>query len=111
VDALRTANLGLRFLLELAMLAGLAWWGWHEWGWWAAILLPLALAFVWGSFLSPKARWMLPRPARLVLELAVFAAAAAAYYGAGGVAFAVGFGAVAAVSELVHWTAPAPPPV
>jgi hypothetical protein len=107
VDALRTANMGLRFLLELALLGGVAWWGWHEWGWWAAVLLPVALAFVWGSFLSPKARWSIPLGARLTLELAVFAAAAAAYYGAGGVAVAIGFGAVAALSEVLHWTAPA----
>jgi hypothetical protein len=111
VDTLRAANMGLRFLLELALLAGVAWWGWHAWGWWAAILLPVALAFVWGSFLSPKARWSIPLRARFALELAVFVTAAAAYYGAGGVGVAVGFGAVAAVSEILHWTVPAISPV
>jgi hypothetical protein len=111
MDALRTANAGLRFLLELAMLAGVAWWGWHEWGWWAAIALPLAFAVVWGSFLSPKARWTIPTAARFALELVVFASAGAAYYGAAGAAVAVGFGVAAAVSELVHWTSPAISPV
>lgn len=107
MGVLRTANSGLRFLLEFAMLAGVSWWGWNELGWWAAIVLPLALAFVWGSFLSPKARWTIPTRARFALELAVFASAVAAYYGAGGVAPAVGFGAAAAASELVSWTGPA----
>lgn len=89
------------------MLVGVAFWGWHEWSWWGAIVLPVALAVVWGSFLSPKARWTIPPPARFALELGVFAAAAAAYYGAGGLTAAVGFGAVAIVSEVVHWTDPA----
>ena len=108
---MRTANMGLRFLLELALLAGVAWWGWDALGWWAAVALPLGLAVVWGSFLSPKARWTMRVPARLALELTVFGAATAAYYGAGGVAAAVAFAAIAAASELVHWTEPPSSPV
>ena len=104
MDAFRTANLGLRFLLELGLLAGVAWWGWHEWGWWAAVLLPIALAVVWSSFLSPKARWTIPVRARFALELVVFAAGTAAYLRAGGAGVAVAFAVVAAASELVTWT-------
>jgi hypothetical protein len=105
VDALRVANLGLRFLLELAMLVGVGWWGRHEAGWWAAVALPLAFAAIWGGFLSPRARVELPRPARLALELVVFAIAAAAYYGAGQPWLAAGFAAAVAVSEALHWSA------
>jgi Protein of unknown function (DUF2568) len=104
VASVRTANLGLRFLLELAMLVGLGWWGGHVVGWWAAVLLPVAAALVWGAFLSPKARWTIPRPARLVLELVLFALAAAGYYGAGQSSIAVVFAVAVAVSEVVTWT-------
>ena len=55
------ANLALRFLLELAALAAMSWWGWETGGSTAArlalaIVFPLAVAFVWGTFIAPKAR-------------------------------------------------------
>jgi len=106
VASVRTANLGLRFLLELALLVGLGWWGGHVVGWWAAIVLPAAAAVLWGSFLSPKARWTIPRPAKLVLELGLFGLAAAGYYGAGQPWIAVGFAAAVVVSEIALWTEP-----
>jgi hypothetical protein len=108
VASVRTANLGLRFALELALLVGVGWWGGHVLGWWAAVLLPLVAAVVWGAFLSPRARWTIPRPARLVLELFIFALAAAGYWGAGQPWIAVGFAVAVAVSEVVTWTGPAP---
>jgi uncharacterized protein DUF2568 len=83
VASVRTANLGLRFLLELGLLVGVGWWGGHALGWWAAVVLPLAAAFLWGSFLAPKARWTIPSLARLVLELVLFALAAVGYWRAG----------------------------
>jgi hypothetical protein len=81
VTSVRTANLGLRLLFELGLLVGVGWWGGHAPGWWAAVLLPLAAAVVWGSFLSPKARWTILPAARLVLELVLFSLAAVAYWG------------------------------
>jgi hypothetical protein len=106
VTSVRTANLGLRFLLELGMLVGIGWWGGHVVGWWAAVLLPLVSAAFWGSFLSPKARWTIPSAARLVLELVLFGLAAAGYYGAGQPSIAVGYAVAVAVSEIVTWTMP-----
>jgi hypothetical protein len=106
VTSVRTANLGLRFLLELGLLVGLGWWGGHVVGWWAAVLLPLGAAIIWGSFLSPKARWTIPPAARLVLELVLFGLAAAGYYGAGQLWIAAGFAALVLLSEIVTWTSP-----
>jgi hypothetical protein len=106
VTSVRTANLGLRFLLELGLLVGIGWWGGHAVGWWAAVLLPLAAAVIWGSFLSPKARWTIPPAARLLLELVLFGLAAAGYYGAGQPWIAVGFAGAVVVSEILTWTAP-----
>ena len=65
--SVRTANLALRFLLELGLLVGVGWWSKHAVGWWAAVVFPLAAAVVWGSFLSPKARWTIQPPVRLAL--------------------------------------------
>ncbi|HET7571667.1 MAG TPA: DUF2568 domain-containing protein [Gaiellaceae bacterium] len=105
MDALRAANLGLRFLLELALLAGVGSWGWEETGWWGAAALPLAFAAIWGVFLSPKARVRLPRGVRLALELTVFALAAAGFFGAGHPRLALAFAVAVAVGEAIHWSA------
>jgi hypothetical protein len=106
VTSVRTANLGLRFLLELGLLVGVGWWGGHALGWWAAVLLPLAAAAIWGSFLSPKARWTIPPAARLVLELVLFGLATVGYWRAGHPWIAAGFGALVVLSEIVTWTSP-----
>ena len=72
--------LAVRFLAELGMLAALAWGGWHLTGSTApALLLALALpavaATVWGMWVAPKARRRLADPARLAVEVTLFAAA------------------------------------
>lgn len=75
--------LTIRFLLELAALAALAWWGVRT-GETALtkVLLgagaPLAMAVVWGAFIAPKASFAVPGPVHVALQLAVLAAATAA---------------------------------
>ncbi|MDQ4077971.1 MAG: YrdB family protein [Chloroflexota bacterium] len=76
-------NLALRFLLELAALGALGYWGWttHEGIWrlvWA-VGLPLVAAILWGTFRVPgdpgHAPVPVPGPVRLLLELAFFGSA------------------------------------
>ena len=80
LDAL---TLTVRFLLELAALAALAWWGVRT-GDTAAMKVvlgagaPLTMALVWGAFIAPKATFAVPGPVHLALQLAVLAAAAGA---------------------------------
>ena len=73
--------LAARFLLELALLAGLAVGGWAlaEVVWakvLLAVALPVAAALVWGFFVSPRAKVMAPLPLRLVIEVLLFGSAA-----------------------------------
>lgn len=63
---MKEANLALRFLLELCLLAALAYVGLQV-SVVLAVLAPLVAAIVWGLFVSPKARF----PVSLVLWLAV----------------------------------------
>jgi len=77
------ANLALRFALELAALAAVAWCGWELGGTTAArlalaVLFPLAVAFVWGTFVAPKARVKVSRPVWLAIQIALFVVAAVA---------------------------------
>src|SRR5690349_2602640 len=100
----QSANLALRFLLELCALAALAFWGYHAGtGWVARIGLavgaPLLAAIVWGAFVAPKATIAVPGPARLALELAVFGAAAAGLYAAGHPALAWALGLAFAINR------------
>jgi hypothetical protein len=72
------AVLTIRFLTEVALLAGLAIAGARLGDGIVfkivdAVLLPLAAAAVWGMFIAPRARRRLAEPARLVVEVALFA--------------------------------------
>jgi Protein of unknown function (DUF2568) len=79
---MRWANDGLRFLLEMALLGSLAYWGFSEEGgavqWLLGLGAPLLVAVVWGRFIAPKASHPTTDPLRLVLEAAVFGAGVAA---------------------------------
>ena len=78
---MKAANLALRFFLELAALAALAYWGWGV-TWVLAIAAPAAWIGLWATFGSPKARVTLSTPQRIVFEALVFGAAAAALWAA-----------------------------
>ena len=77
------ANLALRFLLELAMLASLAVApaialdGWSRWIW--VVIAPIGAMGLWGSFATPddpsrsgSTIVPTPGPVRLLLELGLF---------------------------------------
>jgi hypothetical protein len=85
LEGVKTANLALRFLLELCALG---YWGFKTGGSLITKLAlgigaPLLAAVVWGAFLSPRAAVPTPGLLRLVLELGVFGSATAALYAAG----------------------------
>ncbi|AQP46944.1 hypothetical protein BW730_04815 [Tessaracoccus aquimaris] len=73
---LRGVVLTVRFVLELAMLAGVATVVTRllpgAWGWVAAAVSVVAVATLWGLLLSPKAKVVLPAWGRLALEAVLF---------------------------------------
>jgi hypothetical protein len=85
MKTLKTLNVGLSFLLELAMLAAFAYWGfqsetsvWLKWG--LGILIPLAMAILWGFFFAPRAKQRLTILPGAVLSTGLFCLAAFALY-------------------------------
>jgi hypothetical protein len=85
---IKSANLVLRFLLELCALAALGYWGFRTPD--SLIVkillgigLPLAAAVLWGTFVSPKAKVKIPDYGRLVLEIVVFGSGVLALFAAG----------------------------
>lgn len=106
MSVLKGANLALRFLLELCLLAALGLWGFHVGGETfakvvLAIGLPVVMAVVWSVFMSPKARVRLPRWPHLGAEIAIFGLGVGALYFAGYPRLAWIFAVVAAVSRVL----------
>ena len=80
LQTLQTLNLMLRFALELGILAALAVWAWRRierrgLRLVAAVTLPLAAAVAWGTFVHGE---LVPSVTGVLVEIALFAAAAAA---------------------------------
>jgi hypothetical protein len=86
-------NLALRFILEIAALFALGYWGWTQhdgiWRFVWGLGLVLIAAVVWGTFAVPedpsrsgKAPVPVPGAVRLVIELVFFAAGTWAFIAA-----------------------------
>jgi uncharacterized protein DUF2568 len=109
------ANEALAFLLELAALACLSWWGFTAGHGEAVRVLcgvgmPVLAVVLWSLFAAPKARWRPRLPLVLVVKAVVLGGGAAAVYGVGhpvaGVVMAVVVVANTAVAETFRRTLP-----
>lgn len=103
-------NLVAAFLLELAMLAAFALWGWSVGTSTPvrillAVLVPAAVMVVWGLALAPRAPRRLPRPwlevAKVVLFVQAGVGLAAAGHGRAATALVAGF--LVSLSLAVRW--------
>ena len=106
---MKAVNDGVRFVLELAALAAIAYWGWRTGGSTAMKLLlavgsVVIVAVVWAVFRSESdAVVEVPTAVRIVIEVAVFAAATAALAAVGRTRLALGFAVVAAINEVLNY--------
>lgn len=96
----------LAFLLELAALACLGWWGSAAGDGVARHVLlgvgiPLLAVVVWGLFAAPRARWRPPLPGVLAVKAVVLGGGAAALYGVGHPVAAVAMAVVVVVNTAV----------
>lgn len=105
VSALRAANLALKFLLELAAFAALAWWGASVGSGVVSVLVavaaPLAAVVLWGLFAAPRASRRLPLRSRVPLELAILGLAAVALSAVAGAAAGVVLGALIVLNAVL----------
>jgi Protein of unknown function (DUF2568) len=106
---LKTSNLALKFLLELAAFAALAYWGTTvgegDTPILVAIAAPALATALWARYAAPRSAHRLPRSARVPFELAVFALAAGALLAAGSAWAAAVFAALAGANAalLAAW--------
>ena len=88
LTTIKSANVALRFLLELCVLAALCDWGFQTGSGLIVkiglgIGVPLLAALIWGTFGAPNAPMQVHDPLHLVLEVVVFGSAVVALYAAG----------------------------
>ena len=107
-------NLALRFILEIAGLVALGWWGWNQAEGFLRFVLtlgiPLAAAVLWSTFAVPEdpsrsGRALVPVAGmiRLILELAFFASATWALFDNGARAFAWIFGLAVLIHHIISY--------
>ena len=82
---LKTINLVLSFLLEIAMLAAFGYWGFHTGeSLWLKLALgigvPLVVFILWGLFLAPRAGYRADSTLGVIMSLGLFYLAALALY-------------------------------
>jgi hypothetical protein len=105
VEAVKNANLALRFVLELSALAALCYWGAKagatlRYRIALAVALPLAAATLWGLFVAPNAALYAGPTIRWMVEMLVFTAATAGLLLTGHRTL----GALLLVAYVVNWT-------
>lgn len=106
MNGLRGVTLVVRFLCELGMLAGLAYWGFRTNDGAAGVAIgvgaPLLAATAWGLLVAPRAPWRQPPPARVMTEFFLFGFAALALADAGQAALAVALGLAGAGTSVLN---------
>jgi len=101
-----TPNDILRFFLEIFAVVSLAIWGFSSWPLpWNIVLgiaLPAVAILLWALFRSPKAVFSIDVFGKALVEIAVMAAAALAWWDMGVPVVAVVFGLLAVISGVVN---------
>ena len=103
---MKVANDVARFLVELATLAAVAYWGFHEHSSWVLKLVlgvgsPLVIAAIWGIWMAPQSRRRAPESLRVLIELAIFGGATAALIASDATVLAIVFAVVAVVNAAL----------
>lgn len=105
-ESIKMINIGLSFILELAMLVALGYWGLYgdksvPLKWLLGIGLPLLTAVVWGFLFAPKAVHRLDSTSGSLLSLLLFLLAAAALFYTRHLELAIAFAVLAVVNRVL----------
>ncbi|MFA1546393.1 YrdB family protein [Actinomadura chokoriensis] len=103
---LHVVNEGLAFLVEVAAIVALAWWGFATGG---NLLInvvlglaaPAAAIVLWGLLAAPRARFKVALPLVLLVKAVVFGSGALALYGVGHTAAAIGLAVIALLNTAL----------
>lgn len=105
-NAVKAVNLAMAFILELAMLAAFAWWGFHTGN--SAIVrillgvgVPVLVAVIWGIFMAPNSSRRFKGAAYLSLKFVLFGLAVAALVAVGQTTLGIILGVVFLVNTVL----------
>jgi hypothetical protein len=106
ITILKSINLALAFLLELALLAAFAYWGFQSGNstlekFLLGIGLPLLVALIWGTFMAPNSARRLQGGAYLALKALLFGLGVAALMAAGRTTLGVAFAVVVVINTIL----------
>lgn len=106
VEAIKSANLGLRFMLEMAALGAVGFWGFRldratMVRWVVGIGVPLAVVVVWSLYLAPGSDGPLPAATKMWVGSLVLGACAATLAAANRPALAGLFGVAIVVNTVL----------
>ena len=107
MNALKGINLGVRFLLELCMLAAVGYWGFKTHSSWPmkilfGIGLPVLLAVIWGYFMAPRSMHRLSGIPFTVMDFILLGSGAVALYASGQPTLAWVYAIVLVISEILR---------
>ena len=109
MEVLYYTVLGLFFVMELCALGAFSYWGFHmNKGWFMNSILgigaPILVAIFWGTFIAPKATFVVPIPVRLLLQIIVFAFASAALVAVGKSKLAIIFALIVLIEMILMYS-------
>ena len=105
----KAANDAVRFFVELAALAAVGYWGFHDHSSWALKLTlgvggPTLIATAWGIWMAPRSTRRASEGIRALLEIVIFAVATAALAASTRAPLAIIFAVVASVNAVLDHT-------
>lgn len=106
MEAIKFINVGIRFLLELCILAIFGYWGFKTGSQTLTRILlgvgsPILFAIIWGTFLAPKSTMRLHEPWLFLLEITLFGLAAWALYNTGKISLIIAFSTVYILNKIL----------
>lgn len=106
MKVVKLTNMGIRFLLELCIMAIIGYLGFRTGRQTLTKVLlgvgsPLLVALIWGIFLAPKSTMRLQEPWLFLVEIALFALAAWALFSTGKVSLTVSFLSIYVLNKVL----------
>jgi hypothetical protein len=107
MNTLKGINLGVRFLLEMSMLAAIGYWGFKTHSSWPmkilfGIGLPILMAVIWGYFMAPRSTHRLSGVPFTVMDIILLGSGAVALYASGQTSLAGIYAVVLFISEILR---------
>ena len=103
---LKGINLGLSFLLELAMLVAYGYWGFNTGSstivhWILGLGVPVIAIIIWSIYNAPMSKRRLPRTPRTILEVVMFSLGALALAVSGQTIWAIVFAVLIVINQIL----------